>query len=130
MKNIFPAFAISFITLVTFTQQAAAQEQDIMSFNLDDDTPDLSKAIIINFPQHAVSVHTTKDSTAMLNQKAVKDFKKTFKEAINPVWCKAYDGGYVAQFTIGTVKNMVAYTLRVRGTTRSVNTMKAACHTI
>ena len=109
MKNIFPTFVITFIALVTFTQQAAAQKQDIMSFNLDDDTPDLSKPIIINLPEKAITVNAAKDSVTAINKKAVKDFQKAFKEVTNPSWYKTYDGGYIAQFTNGTVKNMIAY---------------------
>lgn len=109
MKNIFLTFAITCMALVTLTQQAVAQEQDIMSFNLDDDTPDLSKPITINLPEIGITVEAAKDSIAAINQKAVKDFQKAFKGITNPAWCKTYDGGYVAQFMTGTTSNMVAY---------------------
>jgi len=43
-----------------------------------------------------------------VNVKALKDFQKAFK-GVNASWYKANDGGYVAGFKTGDVKNIVAY---------------------
>lgn len=43
-----------------------------------------------------------------INVRAVKNFQKAFKGA-NASWYKAEDGGYVANFKNGEVKNIIAY---------------------
>lgn len=69
-----------------------------------------AKAIYLPFFDSATNPGTfnTASDLSTVNVKALKDFQKAFKGA-NASWYKANDGGYIAGFKTGAVKNIVAY---------------------
>ncbi|CAN5245557.1 hypothetical protein BH11BAC6_BH11BAC6_15690 [soil metagenome] len=51
----------------------------------------------------------TESKTSLMNERALKGFKKSYKSAANASWYKTDDGAYIASFTEGNVKTAVTY---------------------
>ena len=101
MKKIFMAVMATAVLAVAAINNAGAQLEfakasisELMYF--DDSTTNPGVA------------NYSKSDLSTINVRAVKNFQNVFKGA-NASWYRAEDGGYIANFKSGEVKNIVAY---------------------
>lgn len=101
MKHIFLAFAVTIISSFALSMNATAQND--LGIN-EEDMPDLSRSIIINIPQASATEDTLKD----VNERALKNFERSFPGAHKPSWYKT-PGGYIVDFMDNAIQTKVAY---------------------
>ena len=108
MKKVFPFLMIGYISIIGGVNCASAQQMQ-QSFKFKG----------INFEkleqEQAITETSTKPVSApgisltTISKKALKDFKRTFKQAINESWFETKEGDLVAKFSNDNVTTRVFY---------------------
>ncbi len=110
MKKFFLSFAVTTISTVMFMnadaqngmKALATNDSNALAMNNSKDAMDIVSIVDAPYAEYNDN-STLKD----INLKALKDFKKTFA-ARNKTWQKVA-GGFLASFSLGEIKNVVAY---------------------
>jgi len=99
MKSILKSFLIMTIVVPAMIGSTAAR-------------PEIGDALKIETDSTAAFKNKSEnrnDASDAINTRALKEFQKTFKQAIDVKWYTTVDGGYIASFATGEVKTSVAY---------------------
>jgi len=101
MKKIFLAFAVTLVSSIALTNNAAAQNDLGIR---EEDMPDLSQPLIINIPKS-----TTISNHPEINEHALSNFRKSHPSVTNEEWSATNDHRYLVSFVTGDTITIVGY---------------------